>query len=70
MQATAFRPLNESQRQLLAQALKQNAENDRAILIDPRDTSFAGTACSAKLQASGVPEDEVISAIKSIPSHY
>lgn len=58
-----FRPLNDSERQDLLTALRGNAESDQAILTDRRDTSFVGTA-------DEVPEDEVISAIKSIPCHY
>ena len=44
-------------------ALRGNAESDRAILMDRRDTSFAGTA-------EEVTDEEVISAIKSVPCHY
>jgi hypothetical protein len=58
-----FRPLNDSERRQLAAALRGNAEGDRAILIDPRDTSFAGTA-------DEVSDEEVLSAIKSVPCHY
>jgi len=58
-----FRPLNDSERRQLIGALRGNAEQDRAILIDRADTSFAGTT-------DEVPDDEVISAIKSVPCHY
>jgi hypothetical protein len=58
-----FRPLNDTERRQLVNALRGNAENDRAILIDQRDTSFAGTS-------DEVTDDEVISAIKSVPCHY
>jgi len=58
-----FRPLNDSERRQLFSALRGNAENDRTILIDQRDTSFAGTT-------DEVTDDEVISAIKSVPCHY
>ena len=44
-------------------ALRGNAESDRAILMDRRDTSFLGTA-------DEVTDEEVISAIKSVPCHY
>jgi hypothetical protein len=57
------RPLAEMERRLLINALRGNAENDRAILMNRRDTSFAGTA-------EEVPEEEVINAIKSVPCHY
>ncbi|MBM4068366.1 MAG: hypothetical protein FJ271_05410 [Planctomycetes bacterium] len=58
-----FRPLNENQRQQLIDALRGNAESDRAILMDRRDTSFIGAS-------DEVTDDEVISAIKSVPCHY
>jgi hypothetical protein len=58
-----FRPLNDSERRQLISALRGNAESDQAILTDRRDTSFAGTA-------EEVTDDEVISAIKSVPCHY
>jgi len=58
-----FRPLNDSERQQLISALRGNAEGDRAILTDRRDTSFAGTT-------EEVTDEEVISAIKSVPCHY
>jgi len=58
-----FRPLNDSERRQLVNALRGNAENDRTILLDPRDTSFAGTS-------DEVTDEEVICAIKSVPCHY
>src|SRR5262245_51213771 len=58
-----FRPLNDTERRQLVLALRGNAESDRAILMDRRDTSFAGTA-------DEVTDEEVISAIKSVPCHY
>lgn len=58
-----FRPLNDTERKQLLQALRGNVEQDRAILMDRRDTSFVGST-------DEVPEDEVISAIKSVPCHY
>jgi hypothetical protein len=58
-----FRPLNDTERRQLIAALRGNAEQDKAILTDRRDTSFAGSA-------EELPEDEVISAIKSVPCHY
>jgi hypothetical protein len=57
-----FRPLNDTERRQLLNALRGNAESDRAILMD-RETSFTGTA-------EEVPDEEVISAIKSVPCHY
>lgn len=58
-----FRPLNDTERRQLVNALRGNAENDRVILMDRADTSFAGTA-------DDVTDEEVISAIKSVPCHY
>ena len=58
-----FRPLNDTERGTLVTALRGNAEKDRAILLDRRDTSFAGTS-------DDLPDEEVIFAIKSVPCHY
>ncbi len=58
-----FRPLNDTERRQLVGALRGNAESNLAILTDRRDTSFVGTA-------EEVPDEEVISAIKSVPCHY
>jgi hypothetical protein len=58
-----FRPLNDTERRDLLTALRGNAETDRAILMDRRDTSFLGTA-------DDVTDDEVITAIQSVPCHY
>lgn len=58
-----FRPLNDSERRQLMSALRDNAESGSVILMDPEDTTFAGVI-------DDVPEDEVISAIKSVPCHY
>ena len=38
-----FRPLNDTERRQLIAALRGNAENDRAILMDRRNTSFLGS---------------------------
>jgi len=58
-----FHPLNDSERRQLMGALRGNAENDSVILLDPKDTTFVGVI-------DEIPEDEVISAIKSVPCHY
>ncbi len=58
-----FRPLNDTERQRLIDALRGNAQNNRAILMDQRDTSFIGAV-------EEVTDEEVISAIKSVPCHY
>lgn len=58
-----FRPLLAPERNQLLAALRANADEDRAILMDRRDTSFLGTA-------ETVPDEEVIVAIQSVPCHY
>lgn len=58
-----FRPLNDTERRQLIGALRGNAEGNRVILLDRRDTSFAGTT-------DDVTDEEVITAIKSVPCHY
>jgi hypothetical protein len=58
-----FRALDEAARGRLIDALRGNADRDLAILMDRRDTSFVGTI-------DEVPDEEVISCIKSIPCHY
>ncbi len=58
-----FRPLNADERQRLIDALRGNADGGRAILMNQRDTSFVGSA-------EEVTDEEVISAIKSVPCHY
>lgn len=58
-----FRPLATEERNRLATALRRNVDNDEAILMDRRDTTFAGTT-------EEVTDEEVIFAIKSVPCHY
>jgi hypothetical protein len=58
-----FRPLNDTERRQLLTALRGNAEHDRAILTDRRDTSFVGTT-------DEITDEEVITAIRSVPCHY
>jgi hypothetical protein len=58
-----FRPLNDAERQRLIDALRGNAQNNLAILVNQRDTSFVGAT-------EEVTDEEVISAIKSVPCHY
>ena len=58
-----FQPLNNTERAQLLTALRRNAEEDRAILMNRRDTGFAGTA-------DDVTDDEVVMAIRSVPCHY
>jgi len=61
-----FRPLNDTERTALLTALRGNAESNRAIRMDRRDTSFVGTS----RDLPEVPDDEVINAIRSVPCHY
>ena len=58
-----FRPLNDTERQKLIDALRGNAQNNLTILMNQRDTSFVGAT-------EEVTDEEVISAIKSVPCHY
>jgi hypothetical protein len=58
-----FRALDDTERKQLITALRGNVDSGRAILVDRRDTSFVGTA-------EDVTDEEVISAIKSVPCHY
>jgi hypothetical protein len=58
-----FRTLNDTERRQLVTALRGNANEGRAILMDRRDTSFVGTA-------DDVTDEEVITAIRSVPCHY
>jgi hypothetical protein len=58
-----FRPLAEAERRQLLTALRGNADRGLALLLDRRDTSFTGTA-------EEVPDEQVITAVKSVPCHY
>ncbi len=60
-----FRPLAEAERRRLLSALRDNAEQDRAILMDRRDTSFIG-----ETDDDDVADEEVIACIQSVPCHY
>jgi hypothetical protein len=58
-----FRPLAEAERRQLLTALRGNADRGLALLLDRRDTSFAGIA-------EDLPDEQVLTAVKSVPSHY
>jgi hypothetical protein len=58
-----FRPLLMTERKQLLAALRGNADEGSAILMDRRDTSFLNTAYD-------VTDEEVINAIRSVPCHY
>ncbi len=58
-----FKPLSSVERSKLIASLRGNAEKNKAIVMDLRDTSFVGTEAE-------VTDDEVINAIRSVPCHY
>ena len=58
-----FRPLDDAERRQLITALRGNAEDGRALLTDPRDTSFAGVT-------DDITARDAIGAIRSLPCHY
>jgi hypothetical protein len=58
-----FRPVTTEERLKLIEALRGNAQDSLAILMDRRDTSFVGSS-------EEVSDEEVISAIQSVPCHY
>jgi hypothetical protein len=58
-----FRPVTTEERQKLIDALRGNAQDNLAILMDRRDTSFVGASPE-------ISDEEVISAIQSVPCHY
>lgn len=58
-----YRPLLQRERNELLAALRGNAEDGRTLLMDPRDTSFVGIC-------DDITDDEVITAIRSVPCHY
>jgi hypothetical protein len=58
-----FRLLEEKERESLVEALRLNAEGKAALLMDPKTTRFVGTV-------EEISDEEVISAIKSVPMHY
>ena len=57
-----FRPLSEKERTKLMNALRGNAENGDAILMNRRDTTF--------LPQDEVTDEDVVASIKSVPTHY
>ncbi len=63
-----FRPLRGGDVTKLLEALRGNATHDRAILMDRR-TGFVGTS-NELTTANAVTDEEVISAIQSVPCHY
>ena len=58
-----FRPLLTTERDQLLKALLGNAEGKNAIRMNPKDTTFAGVS-------DEVTDEEVVSAVKSVPTHY
>ncbi len=58
-----FRSLDKTERDQLLKALRRNAYDGGTILMDHRDTTFVG-------MGEEVTDDEVITAIRSVPCHY
>ncbi len=58
-----FRPLAEAERRQLFNALRGNADRGIALLLDRSDTTFRGTA-------EDLPDEQVVTAVKSVPCHY
>lgn len=58
-----FRTITTEEQKKLLDALRGNSENNLAILMDRRDTSFLGSA-------DDISDEEVISAIQAVPCHY
>jgi hypothetical protein len=58
-----FLSMLDTERKSLVTALRENAERDRGIVMNPRDTRFVGTA-------DEVSDEEVVIAIRSVPCHY
>jgi len=69
-----FKPLSETERRQLTDALRLNADSDgRAkIYMDPKDTSFKPVNRVAEhfSPADEITDEEVIQAIGSVPCHY
>lgn len=59
----AFKPLGDVERSKLIASLRGNVEENKAIIMDKRDTSFIGIT-------DEVSDAEVINAIRSVPCHY
>lgn len=58
-----FRPMNDVERRSLINALRNNVEKGRPIIMNRRHTGFEPTV-------EEVTDEEVIAAIKSVPCHY
>ena len=58
-----YRQLTETEQRGLLAALQSNGQGRVTILTDRRTTRFAGVT-------DDVTDDEVITAIKSVPCHY
>jgi hypothetical protein len=58
-----FRPLAEAERRQILTALRGHADRGLALLMNPKDTRFAGTA-------EEIPDEQVVAAVKSVPCHY
>ena len=58
-----FTPVSPQERQRLEDALVKNAFWNKALTMNPKDTTFTGTT-------DDIADDEVINAVKSVPCHY
>lgn len=63
-----FRPLNTLERSKLLAALRSNVKDECTILVDGKDTSFAGV--STLEPGDEASDAEVVNAIRSVPQHY
>jgi len=59
-----FKPLPAATAKFLHRSLLRNAKDEVTILTDERDTSFIGATEDV------ITDEEVITAIRSIPCHY
>jgi hypothetical protein len=64
-----FQALGVEERNRLITALGRNAVGGEAILMSRRDTSFVGTTGSVGT-VEDLTDEEVITAIQSVPCHY
>lgn len=58
-----FAPLRIEEREKLLNALRGNSQNGTALLMNRKDTSFIDSS-------EEIDDQEVVSAIKSVPVHY
>jgi hypothetical protein len=59
-------PLTGAEREALIHALRGNVQQGNPLLMNPRDTRFT----EVNGDDETITDDEVVNAIKSIPTHY